>query len=226
MLTKRSVNKRAGRAAAGAARRRRPRRPADSRAVVFAAAAREFAARGFAGASVDRIARAARLNKAMIYYHFRNKAELYRAVLRDMLQAVGARAREVAAAPIPPDDKIRTFVASLAAEADRRPHFPPIWFREVAEGGTHLDAALLVDMMSVVGAVGAIVEEGARQGTYQRVSPLLVHAGIVAPLLLFYATEPLRQRLARAGMPSAALDREEVVAHLQQVTLGLLHGRM
>lgn len=81
-------------------------------------------------------------------------------------------------------------------------------------------------MTSVVGALATIVDEGARAGQYQRVSPLLVHAGIVAPLLLFYATGPLRQRLAKAGVPSAAVDREQVVAHLQQVTLGLLQGRM
>jgi TetR/AcrR family transcriptional regulator len=192
---------------------------------VFAAAAREFAAHGFAGASVDRIARAARLNKAMIYYHFRNKAELYRAVLRDMLQAVGAHARDVATSEARPDDKIRAFVAGLAAEAERRPHFPPIWFREVAEGGTHLDAALLGDMSSVVGALAAIVDEGVRTAGYRRVSPLLVHAGVVAPLLLFFATGGLRQRLARTGMPGVDIERADVVAHLQDVTLDLLHRR-
>ena len=62
-----------------------------SRARVFAAAAAEFAARGYAGANMDRIARTARLNKAMIYYHFPSKAALYRAILRDMFDAVRAR---------------------------------------------------------------------------------------------------------------------------------------
>ncbi|HXT27923.1 MAG TPA: helix-turn-helix domain-containing protein, partial [Vicinamibacterales bacterium] len=54
---------------------------AASRDRVFAAAAAEFAARGYAGANVDRIARAARLNKAMIYYHFKSKGDLYREIL-------------------------------------------------------------------------------------------------------------------------------------------------
>src|SRR5687768_16443918 len=69
-------------------RRRQPDRSAGSRERLFAAAATEFAARGFAGASVDRIARAAGLNKAMIYYHFTSKAALYRAILREMFEAV------------------------------------------------------------------------------------------------------------------------------------------
>src|ERR671938_204328 len=98
----------------------RPPRSAsgDSRERVFAAAAAEFAARGYAGANVDRIARAARLNKAMIYYHFPSKAALYREILRDMLSAVAARVRAVAASSASPDEKIRDFVTAIAAEAE------------------------------------------------------------------------------------------------------------
>jgi AcrR family transcriptional regulator len=43
---------------------------------ILAAAALEFAERGFAGARVDRIARRANVNKAMLYYHFMSKDRL------------------------------------------------------------------------------------------------------------------------------------------------------
>src|SRR5918996_1430809 len=125
-----------------------------SRARVFAAAAAEFAARGYAGANVDRIARAAGLNKAMIYYHFQSKAALYREILRDMFAAVGARVAEVAAASIPPDEKIRRFIEAIAAEAEARPHFPPIWLREIAEGGEHVDAVTLGYARAVLATLG------------------------------------------------------------------------
>src|SRR6266540_478444 len=95
-----------------------------SRDRVFAAAAAEFAARGYAGANVDRIARAARLNKAMIYYHFKSKAALYREILRDMFDAVRTRVADVAASDLSPEDKIRGYVAAIAIEAEARPHFP------------------------------------------------------------------------------------------------------
>ena len=75
-----------------------------SRDRVFAAAAAEFAARGYAGANMDRIARAARLNKAMIYYHFKSKAALYREILRDMFEAVRTAVAEVARSEATPED--------------------------------------------------------------------------------------------------------------------------
>src|SRR5215831_7751151 len=128
----------------------------DSRARIVAAAAKEFAARGYAGGSVDRIARAARLNKAMIYYHFASKAALYREILNDMFGAVHARIAAVAASPASPADKIRAYVAGIAREAEARPHFPPIWLREIAEGGRHIDAATVAHVRGVLAGLTAI----------------------------------------------------------------------
>src|SRR3954454_6152126 len=90
----------------------------DSRDRVFAAAAAEFASRGYAGANVDRIARAARLNKAMIYYHFKSKAALYRATLRDLLGPPRGGGAEVEPSATPPAEKIRRFVEAIAAAAE------------------------------------------------------------------------------------------------------------
>src|SRR6187200_3324376 len=158
-------------------RRRQEDRSAASRQRLLTAAAAEFAARGFAGANVDRIARAARVNKAMIYYHFTSKAALYREILRDMFEAVALRVADASQMDSPPDDKVRAFVEAIAIEAEARPHFPPIWFREIAENGTHLDPPTMVHMRRVVSALGRILREGIESGRFQRTNPLLVHAG-------------------------------------------------
>jgi len=197
-----------------------------SRERIFAAGAAEFAARGFAGANVDRIARAARVNKAMIYYHFRSKAALYGEILRDMFAAVAAAVAVVDASNVEPADKIRAFVDAIAAAAEARPHFPPIWFRELAEGGAHLDAATLAHVTAVVKTLGRIVQEGHAKGRFDRTNPMLIHAGIVAPLLLYFASGPMRRRFAKAGVPGiASLSRETVVAHVQRMAVMALEGQ-
>ena len=55
--------------------------PEESRAAILRAAAQEFAEHGIAGARTDAIARAARVNKALLYYYFKDKETLYGAVL-------------------------------------------------------------------------------------------------------------------------------------------------
>ena len=206
----------------------RPKRPSvDSRQRVFAAAAAEFAARGYAGANVDRIARAARLNKAMIYYHFESKAALYREILRDMFGAVRTAVTHVAASDDTPDAKIRHYIDAIARAAEARPHFPPIWLRELAEGGEHVDASTLEYLREVLAALGRIVAEGCRRGAFQPANPMVLHAGIVAPLMFFLASARLRQKIGRAS-PAARLSisRDDLVAHIQRLTLAQLQGKI
>ena len=204
-------------------RRRQQERSAASRRRLVRAAAAEFAARGFAGANVDRIARAARVNKAMIYYHFSSKAALYREILRDMFEAVAHRVDQAAEMDSHPDDKVRAFVEAIAIEAEARPHFPPIWFREIAENGTHLDPATMLHIRRIVTALGRILREGIDAGHFHSTNPLLVHAGVVGPLLLYFASAQLRRRLERAGVPGAGMvSRDEVVTHVQRVALQTL----
>jgi AcrR family transcriptional regulator len=208
--------------------RRRPAREGDaSRARLVAAAAAEFAARGFAGASVDRIARAARLNKAMIYYHFDSKAGLYGEILRDMFGAVAVRVRAAADSSATPDEKLRQFVAAIALEAEARPHFPPIWLREVAEGGAHLDAGVVQLVGSIVQMLAGIIDEGVRSGRFVSTNPFVVHASIVGPVLLFFASDRLRTRVARMGVSGmGTVDRDLVVAHVQRLALATVEGRV
>ena len=58
------------------------RNPKRSRERILAAALKEFARKGFAGARVDTIARRAAINKRMLYHYFGNKEDLFREVLR------------------------------------------------------------------------------------------------------------------------------------------------
>lgn len=194
-----------------------------SRDRLLASAAREFAARGYAGASVDRIARAARLNKAMIYYHFSSKAGLYRALVQAVFDSVLASAIEVADSARPPAEKIRRFVQSVADVASREPHFPPLWLREFSMGAANLDAATLASAGRVVATLGRILAEGHQRGVFRPANPLLVHIGIVAPLLLFLVSDRARRRLAQVkAIPAADLTLDQVVRHVTESTLGSL----
>jgi TetR/AcrR family transcriptional regulator len=61
---------------------------------ILDAAAAEFAAKGFSGARVDAIAKAAGVNKQLITYYFDGKEGLYRSVVQQCIEA-GPSANEV-----------------------------------------------------------------------------------------------------------------------------------
>ena len=60
----------------------------DTRAKILAAALDEFAAKGLAGVRVDQIAEVAGVNKAMIYYHFASKEDLFKAVFESEMEGL------------------------------------------------------------------------------------------------------------------------------------------
>jgi AcrR family transcriptional regulator len=61
------------------------RDPAATKRRIFEAAVAEFARHGIAGARIDRIARAARANKQLIYAYFGNKQELFDQVVTEQV---------------------------------------------------------------------------------------------------------------------------------------------
>jgi AcrR family transcriptional regulator len=75
------------------------RNPQLTQQRILEAALQEFAAKGFAGARVDVIARRARINKRMLYHYFGDKEGLFREVLR---RKIAERSAWLASAPEEP----------------------------------------------------------------------------------------------------------------------------
>jgi AcrR family transcriptional regulator len=203
--------------------RRRDQAAGTSRARLERAAAHEFAARGFDGAKVDRIADRARVNKAMLYYHFGSKSALYRAILRELFGAVADAVEDVRRTGGPPGSQLARFIEAVAVAAIMRPHFPPIWLREIADGGRHLDRSVVGEMRRVLETLGAILKDGRRARVFGDVHPLVTQLGIVAPLLMFAASAPVRERVGHflpRGL--AQIQPEALVRHVQATTIAAL----
>jgi AcrR family transcriptional regulator len=198
----------------------------DSQTAIFRAAAREFAERGYEAARVDRIAERARVNKAMLYYHYTSKEGLYLEVLRDMFRAVALRTRTIADAPEPADLKLDTWISAIVEEAAARPWFPPIMLRELASGAPHIDEATFSMMNGVYLAVRDVIVQGQQEGTFRDADPLLTYLMILPSILIFFA----RQRViaARKGLHglAAAAPRatDEFIRHVQRSARAMLRS--
>jgi AcrR family transcriptional regulator len=203
-----------------------PRGPAGGKSTrqrIIETALEEFAARGFDGAKVDRIARRARVNKAMLYYHFRSKAALYLEILREQFGALGEAVAASNDPDLTPAEQLRQFIDTIAREALARPHFPSIWLREIAEGGRHIDQTVVLALRRVLETIIRILADGQVRGDFRRANPLVVHISIVAPLMFFAASAPFRERagqLAPHDVNMPTLDA--MIAHVQAATLAVL----
>jgi AcrR family transcriptional regulator len=193
----------------------RPARVSPDR--ILAAAAIEFAARGYAGARVDRIARRARVNKAMLYYHFASKQGLYRTLLRQTFGSMAAELRAIAASGLPPVDMLDAAVAAFGVFVEAHAFFPSIMLREVAEGGAHLDPDTLAALAAVPQAFAAILLPGVESGAFRPMHPLVAYFTTIAPILMFVASTPVRRQLSSRRLvpaPESALSADLFLADL------------
>lgn len=206
---------------------RRPRLRAatapPTRDSLFLAAATAFSTYGFDGVAVDDIARVAGVNKAMIYYHFKNKQDLYREVVRDMLRAMHGALGEITGSGATASAKIGQFVQAASHLRESRPWFPPIMLREMSAGGPRLDAETLTLMRGVFLAFRSILDTGVAANEFRRVNPVLAYITIMGTLMMNAARERAAAEPGRSHLPMfAPVDRRELVAHIQDTALRML----
>ena len=217
---------RAPRASRTSRRRGGPRKGVDSgatRAAVLAAAATAFSRRGFDGVTVDDIARAAGVNKAMIYYHFEDKLALYRTIVCDMMRVVGGRVGEIADSAAAPTAKIARFIEMFVELTESSPYFPTLMMREIAEGAPHLDVETLALMRTVFLSFGRILAEGQQQGVFREIHPVLAYISTIAPLVFNAARERAAAAPGRDQLPMfVSVPHTDLTRHMQHVALRML----
>jgi AcrR family transcriptional regulator len=189
-----------------------------TREALLAAATELFAELGFAGATVDAIAVRARVNKAMINYHFVGKHGLYTAILKRDFGWALERLSDLTSESVGADAKLARFIAIFGELHQRRPGFSAMMLREAMSGGRGLDPTLLPDMRRIFEAVQSIVAQGVAEGTFREVDPLFMHHTVIGCLAFFFAAKPLRDRMIAGGvMPMAPPDPQKFVAHVQEI---------
>jgi len=111
-------------------------RMSNSRALLLAAAAEEFAKFGREGARIQAIVQRASVNERMIYHHFGSKDGLYTAVLREQQKELGeAWLGSIAdLGELDPYPGMRAALTGFFNAIAARPLLPALWMHEALAG--------------------------------------------------------------------------------------------
>jgi AcrR family transcriptional regulator len=113
--------------------RRRRLSAVERRTTILDAALEVFAARGYHAASIDEIAAAAGISKALIYEHFPSKRELHAALLQVHVEELFARLAESAAPGQPGELRLRAGVDAFLGFVEERRDAWRMLFRESSD---------------------------------------------------------------------------------------------
>jgi AcrR family transcriptional regulator len=188
-----STAKKDHRRAAG--RRPKSRRiDGDTRTEILTAARCVFARRGLDGASVREVAEAANVNNAMIYYHFKDKVELYRSVLSDSFTAFDRIwDHEIFNSPAPVRLKIQKYVEELIRFQHGNEELRRMLSMEFASCGRNFKWVAENLFNNSYQKLAAILKEGMRSGELRKTDPSLAIATLVGMVIHSFIMSPMAE---------------------------------
>jgi len=200
-------------------------RPEESRAAILKAAVREFAEEGVAGARTEAIARSAGVNKALLYYYFKDKEAIYRAVLDQVFGGVRAAIHKALSQDLPPGEKLARYVCAHFDYIASNPLYPRIVQAEFLGAG-HGDPSRLQRLAKqyfrpVFQDLSGLLHEGAQSGDFRRVDPLHFIPSMISVIVSYFNTAPVIKIMTEGDPMSPARLAERRAAVLDFISAAL-----
>jgi len=200
-------------------------RPEQSRAAILKAAAREFAEHGIAGARTDAIAREAKVNKALIYYYFKDKETLYGAVLDDAFAGMKARVLTVLDSDLGPREKVLGYVGGYFDFIAGHQLYPKLMQREMMrakEGrSSHIESVVKNYLEPIYLRLGEVVRQGIDRGDFRKVDPVHFVPSMVAVIVFYFSSAPVMQKIVGFNPLAPARIAERRAAVLDFISAAL-----
>lgn len=179
-----------------------------------------FAAHGFAGTTLDAIAEAAEVNKAMVRYYFGDKDGLYTAIIETIIDDVLADLERGLASPTDPAGDMGDFVEIFANAIIGRPSFPRMILRDYLDGDILSREVPARKLQGFMETTRRFYEAGHAQGHFRAVDPHMLHLSIVGSAIFFSVTRRIRSNLsAHQGMADLEIEAAPFTRHLRDLVL-------
>src|ERR1700686_4498449 len=183
----------------------------ESRAAILKAAVTEFAEHRIAGARTDAIARAAHVNKALLYYYFKDKDALYEAVLDHVFSGLRARVMPVLESKLPPGQKMLEYLGAYFDYIAANPRFPRVvqaeWMRSGA-GSAPMQRVAKEYFRPIFLKLADVLREGIEAGEFRAVNPMDFLPSVVGVIIFYFSAAPLMKTLMKVDPLSVERIRE------------------
>jgi len=203
--------------------------PEESRAAILKAAANEFSEHGIAGARTDSIARAAGVNKALLYYYFKDKETLYGSVLDNAFSGMKQKVFQVLDSDLPSRQKIMAYAGAYFDFIASNQIYPRLMQREMMrarEGHSeHIERLVKTYFQPIYKRVGELLQKGIAEGEFRKVDPAHFVPSMVAMIVFYFSSAPVMQRIVRFNPLAPERIAERRAAVLDFISAALFQPR-
>ena len=176
-------------------------KPEQSRASILKAAINEFAEHGIAGARTDAIARAARVNKALLYYYFKDKEAIYQAVLDHVFSGLRDTVVPMLEGDLPPRQKVLNYLGAYFDYIAANPRFPRVvqgeWIRTGTDRIGQMKRVAQSYFRPIYQKLGEVLRAGIASGEFRPIDPMHFIPSMVAIVVFYFSAAPVIKELMK-----------------------------
>ena len=200
------------------------RRAEDRPREICSAALKVFAEKGFAAARLEEIARRAGVSKGTLYLYFKDKEELFRAVVRDTIAPnIDAIKATVTATDAPFAEVVRQFLPRFAQITSQVP-VGPVAKMVIGESRNFPELAKVWHdevVSEAIGMIAGMIARAQERGEVRAGDPRLHAFTLMGPMVLGVLWQETLQPAGGAPIDIGALASQ----HAETVLAGLLAER-
>jgi len=147
----------------------------------------EFSLYGYDAVSMNKLAAKIKVNKATIYYHFKDKKSLYQEVLRNILHLKDNKIEKVLTSSISPEEKFREYIAIFIQSVQKYPQIVPLTLRELANIGANIIDGVEEDINHELSYLIQIVSQLNLKEQYKEIDPHFIESMIIGTVNTYYS---------------------------------------
>jgi len=152
-------------------------------------ASEEFSKHGYSAVSMNSLVRRLEVNKATIYYHYKDKKALYHEVLKISLSESKANREKLLMGITDPKKRFHAFLKSFLQTIKEKPYIVGLWMHEVANFGSNMDESLTLIVEEMVLFLKELLDELPLKSEYKSCNPYMIFSIIHGTIDNFYAVQ-------------------------------------
>ncbi|HET7872703.1 MAG TPA: TetR/AcrR family transcriptional regulator [Terriglobales bacterium] len=182
--------------------------PEKTKAAILKAALEEFSHEGVAGARTDEIARRAGVNKALLYYYFKDKEGLYAAALERVFSGLHEKVMAVLNGDaLPPRERLLKYVEAHFDYLASVPFYPRLLQREFMRSAGRALTPVASRILEKYGKpiyarLSDLIRQGIETGVFRKVDPVQTVTSILGTIVFYFSSLPA-QRVMSPGDPAS-----------------------
>lgn len=148
----------------------------ETKELILNTAIQEFAKHGFYGLRVDELALKAGVNKATIYYHYKDKSFIYERILFLIAEQTIKQLSENLSNDLNSKDKLGVFLDIFLDKKNIKKDLSKIMMQELAFGGNNITDGVKKEFFKVFDILTTIISEGIKEKIFKPIDPILIHS--------------------------------------------------